>query len=72
MQAQREAHSIEQEVGSEQFSGERYEPHIIVSTRESASSHNQISDVLAENLPAGTLMSSAGNSCSATSMATPW
>ena len=50
MQAQREAHAIEQEIADERFGGERYEAHIVVETRESASGHDQISSILGEGL----------------------
>ena len=50
MQAQREAHTIEQEIADEQFDGDRYEPHIIVESKESAGDHDRISDILAEGL----------------------
>lgn len=50
MQAQREAHAIEQEIADERFDGERYEAHIVVETRESASGHDQVSDILSEGL----------------------
>ncbi|MFC7133295.1 MULTISPECIES: nucleotidyltransferase domain-containing protein [Salinibaculum] len=50
MQAQREAHAIEQEIADERFDGERYEAHIVVEPRESAATHDRIRDVLAEGL----------------------
>lgn len=50
MQAQREAHAIEREVADERFDGERYEPHIVVETSESAVTHDRIRDVLADGL----------------------
>lgn len=50
MQAQREAHTIEQEIADEQFDGDRYEAHIIVEPKESAGDHDRISDILAEGL----------------------
>lgn len=50
MQAQREAHAIEQSVADERFDGDRYEPHIVVETRASAASHDQIGEVLTEGL----------------------
>ena len=50
MQAQREAHTIEKELVDEQFDGERYEAHIVVEPRESAPTHDQINDILAEGL----------------------
>ncbi|MEF8831248.1 MAG: nucleotidyltransferase domain-containing protein [Halobacteriales archaeon] len=53
MKAQRAAHAIEQEIAEERFGGERYEAHIVVETRESASGHDQISDILGEGLTLG-------------------
>ena len=50
MHAQREAHTIEQEIADEQFDGERYEAHIIVEPKGSAENHDRISDILAEGL----------------------
>ena len=50
MQAQREAHIIEQEIVDEQFDGDRYEAHIIVEAEGSAGNHDRISDILAEGL----------------------
>jgi predicted nucleotidyltransferase len=50
MEAQRTAHAIEQEISEERFDGERYEAHIVVETRDSATSHDQIDDILAEGL----------------------
>ena len=50
MQAQREAHTIEQEITDEQFDGDRYEAHIIVEPRGSASSHDRVSEILVEGL----------------------
>ncbi|WP_226023954.1 nucleotidyltransferase domain-containing protein [Halomicrobium salinisoli] len=50
MQAQREAHAIEQDIADEQFDGDRYEAHIVVEPRESAPNHDRISDILAEGL----------------------
>ena len=50
MQAQREAHTIEQEIADEQFDGDRYEAHIIVEPRGSAGNHDRISEILAEGL----------------------
>ena len=50
MNAQREAHSIEDDVASEQFDGDRYEPHIVVETRDSAVTHDRIRDVLTEGI----------------------
>ena len=50
MQAQREAHTIEQEIADEQFDGDRYKAHIIVEPRGSAENHDRISEILAEGL----------------------
>jgi predicted nucleotidyltransferase len=50
MQAQREAHAIEQEIAGERFDGERYRAHLIVETRESAPGHDRIGDILGEGL----------------------
>ncbi len=50
MQAQREAHAIEQEIADEQFNGDRYEAHIVVEPRESAPNHDRINDILTEGL----------------------
>jgi len=50
MQAQREAHRIEDDIASEQFDGDRYEAHIVVETRESAVTHDRIRDVLTEGI----------------------
>jgi len=50
MHAQREAHTIEQEIANEQFDGERYEAHIIVEPKGSAENHDRISDILVEGL----------------------
>ena len=50
MTAQREAHAIENDIASERFDGDRYEPHIVVETRESAVPHDRIRDVLTEGL----------------------
>ena len=50
MQAQREAHTIEQEITDEQFDGDRYEAHIIVEPKGSAENHDRISEILAEGL----------------------
>lgn len=50
MQAQREAHTLEETIADEQFDGERYEPHIIVEPSESAASHDRIEEILAEGL----------------------
>lgn len=50
MEAQREAHGVEQEIGDDQFDGDRYEPHIIVETAASAATHDRIEEILAEGL----------------------
>lgn len=50
MQAQREAHAIEQDIADEQFDGNRYEAHIVVEPSESAANHDRINDILAEGL----------------------
>lgn len=50
MAAQRTAHSIEDELASERFDGDRYEPHIVVETQESAVTHDQIQAILTEGL----------------------
>jgi len=50
MQAQREAHVIEQEIADEEFDGDRYEAHIVVEPRESAANHDRIKDIMAEGL----------------------
>lgn len=48
MRAQREAHAIERTIAEKRFEGDRYEPHIVVETRTSATNHDRIDDVLAE------------------------
>jgi predicted nucleotidyltransferase len=50
MQAQRGAHTIEQEIADEQFDGDRYKPHIIVEPGGSALNHDRVSEILAEGL----------------------
>ncbi|QSG01692.1 nucleotidyltransferase domain-containing protein [Natranaeroarchaeum sulfidigenes] len=50
MAAQRHAHTIEDEITSERFDGDRYEPHIVVETRDSAPSHDRIRDVLTQGI----------------------
>lgn len=50
MQAQREAHAIEQEIADEEFDGNRYEAHILVEPRESAANHDRIENILVEGL----------------------
>ncbi|QZP38220.1 nucleotidyltransferase domain-containing protein [Halobaculum magnesiiphilum] len=50
MNAQREAHGIEDDIASEQFDGDRYEAHIVVETRDSAVTHDRIRDVITEGI----------------------
>jgi predicted nucleotidyltransferase len=50
MDAQRKAHSIEDDIASERFDGDRYEAHIVVETRDSAVTHDRIRDVLTEGI----------------------
>lgn len=50
MDAQRAAHRIEQALAGERIDGERYEPHIVVETRESAPAHDRIDDILTEGV----------------------
>ena len=50
MEAQREAHAIEQEIADMQFNGERYEAHIVVEPEETAANHDRIEDILTEGL----------------------
>ena len=50
MHAQREAHTVEQEIADEQFDGDRYEAHIIVEPKGSAENHDRISEILTEGL----------------------
>ncbi|WP_226042700.1 nucleotidyltransferase domain-containing protein [Natrinema sp. DC36] len=50
MAAQRAAHDIEEDITSEQFDGDRFEPHIVVETRDSAVTHDRIRDVLVEGI----------------------
>ena len=50
MEAQRAAHTIEDDIVSERFGGHRYEPHIVVETEDSATTHDQIRDVLTEGM----------------------
>lgn len=57
MQAQREAHAIEQEIADERFGGDRYEAHILVEPRASAADHDRIAEILGEGL---TLRDSSG------------
>ena len=48
--AQRAAHAIEDDVASKRFDGDRYEPHIVVETRDSAVTHDRIRNVVTEGL----------------------
>lgn len=50
MEAQRQAHSIEEDVASERFDGDRFEPHIVVETRDSAVTHDRIREALVEGI----------------------
>jgi predicted nucleotidyltransferase len=50
MQAQREAHEIEQEIADKQFDDNRYEAHIVVEPSESATNHDRIANILTEGL----------------------
>jgi len=50
MAAQRAAHDIEKDISSEEFDGDRFEPHIVVETRDSAVTHDRIHDVLVEGI----------------------
>ncbi|WP_255171329.1 nucleotidyltransferase domain-containing protein [Natrononativus amylolyticus] len=50
MAAQRAAHGIEDDIASEQFNGDRFEPHIVVETRDSAVTHDRIRDVLVDGI----------------------
>jgi predicted nucleotidyltransferase len=50
MQAQREAHTIEQEIADKQFDGDRYEAHIVVEPSESAANHDRINEILTDGL----------------------
>lgn len=50
MESQRVAHEIEDKIASRRFDGDRYEPHIVVETEESAATHDQIRDVLSEGI----------------------
>ncbi|ELY96476.1 DNA polymerase beta domain-containing protein [Natrialba taiwanensis DSM 12281] len=50
MEAQRKAHTIEKEIASDRFGGDRYEFHIVVEAQESAPKHDRISDVLTEGI----------------------
>lgn len=50
MAAQRAAHAIEEEIASERFDGDRFEPHVVVETRDSAVTHDRIRDVLVDGI----------------------
>ena len=50
MAAQRAAHAIEDDLSDERFDGDRYEPHIVVETRDSAVSHDRIQQVFTEGI----------------------
>ena len=50
MQAQREAHTIEQEIANEQFDGDRYEAHIVIEPKDTATKHDRIEDILTEGV----------------------
>lgn len=50
MATQRVAHDIEDETMSERFDGDRFEPHIVVETHDSAVTHDRIRDVLVEGI----------------------
>lgn len=50
MEAQRNAHTVEDDITSERFDGDRYKPHIVVETRDSAARHDRIRDVLTEGV----------------------
>lgn len=50
MTVQREAHSIEDDIAAERFDGDRYEPHIVVETRDSAVTHDRIRTALTEGI----------------------
>lgn len=50
MEAQREAHAIEQEIADGRFDGDRYEAHIVVEPEASATTHDRIDEILAEGL----------------------
>lgn len=50
MQAQREAHAIEQKIVDEEFDSDRYEAHIVVEPRDSSADHDRIDDILTEGL----------------------
>lgn len=50
MAAQRAAHAIEDDVASDRFEGDRYEPHIVVETKRSATTHDRVRDILTDGL----------------------
>lgn len=50
MTAQRDAHTIEQSVADKRFDGERYEPHLVVETPETAVQHDRIERILAAGI----------------------
>ena len=50
MAAQRAAHTIEDEMADKRFDGDRYEPHIVVETQDSAVSHDRIEQVFTEGI----------------------
>ncbi|MFC3959807.1 nucleotidyltransferase domain-containing protein [Halovivax cerinus] len=50
MAAQRAAHGIEEEIATERFGGDRYQPHIVVETRDGAARHDRIRDVLVDGI----------------------
>lgn len=50
VEAQHEAHTIEDEIASERFGGDRYESHLIVEIRDSAPDHDHITDILNEGV----------------------
>ena len=50
MDAQREAHRIEDDLASQRFEGDRYASHIIVETRESAPDHQHITQILRDGI----------------------
>jgi len=50
MAAQRAAHSIEEAIASEQFDGDRFEPHIVVETHDAAATHDRIRDILVDGI----------------------
>lgn len=50
MTAQSHAHTIEDNITSERFDGDRYEPHIVVVTQNSAPRHDRIRDVFTEGI----------------------